>query len=121
MREEARELFLKSLGNIEEIQFPMSMALTGIALTKYLEKERIDRLIDASIFTAENLTGRFIDNSNEAWKGFDTQYSYCATRPSQAMILLGKELENKRYTKVGIESLDFLMIIYLMMKELFMQ
>ena len=109
-KKEAKELFLDSVHTAYGLNYPMSKALAIIGLSKFPEKNHCPshKIMQINNHLNYELLKDFKENSDENWKGFSNKYTYCASRPAQAMILAGDKLKHKELINIGKKSLDFL-------------
>jgi len=109
-KQKAKELFLDSIHTSYELNYPMSNALTIIGLSKFPDENHCPshKIMQINNYLSYGLLKEFKENSDENWKGFSNEYTYCASRPAQAMILAGDKLKHRELIRIGIKSLDFL-------------
>ena len=108
-RNKAKDFFFDLIKIADKLDYPNSIGLTIIGLSKYLEKDPENKnIIKLNKSLSEKLVKYYKENSDETWKWFSDTVTYCAARIPHAMLLAGKTLDNKELTKIGNESLEFL-------------
>ena len=109
IKQRARKMFEDSFEPSFNLTYPMTKSLVIIGLSKFLkqnpENGEVER-VNSNL--SYGLSELFKKNSSRGWKGFSKDYTYCAARPAQAMILAGEVLNREEFVEYGRESLDFL-------------
>jgi hypothetical protein len=59
-------------------------------------------------FWADKIVENYEKESNEKWKWFEDKISYDNGVPPEALLIAYQKTNNKKYLKIGLESLDFL-------------
>jgi hypothetical protein len=106
--QKARKIFEESIDISNSLIHPMSLAYVISGFIKYLEKEDNEKIRSIAISFSEKLVDLFHKHSEDSWRWFLDDINSGASRMPLALILSGKTFNNPKYTKVGLEALDFL-------------
>ncbi|GHT94975.1 glycosyl transferase [Spirochaetia bacterium] len=106
----AAQLFEKGLPVVTRFSSPRAWAFTIIAIHEYLQRFSGDRLVDG---IREELSGRLFNsykqNAAPEWPWFESYLSYDNAKLSHALILSGRDTDNREMLEAGLVSLKWLM------------
>lgn len=106
----AREMFERSLGALDlEHSRAQAYAICGLHafLQKYNGAVQVRRRL---VELADRLVNLYETNSTEDWRWFGEELTYANAKLPQAMILAHQTTGDPVYLKIGIESLDWLLV-----------
>jgi hypothetical protein len=107
-KEKARKIFEESIDASSSLIHPMSLAYVISGFTKYLEKENNEKIRNITSSFSEKLVDLFHKHSEGDWRWFLDDINSGAPRMPCALILSGKTFNNQKFTRTGLEALDFL-------------
>lgn len=106
----ARRIFLKALPSVKNFEHLRSKAsvikaFNGLSAVLPNNKTHFESQIKEN---ADFLVKRFSSNSERNWKWFEEHLGYNNGILSESLFIAGEVLNNKKYTKTAISSLEFL-------------
>jgi glycosyltransferase involved in cell wall biosynthesis len=105
----AKNLFEKSINNVQEFTHPRGFAYIIMGCLFYLKRFSGAREVNEICKDfAERLSQQYIKYSSEGWEWFEPKASYNNSRLCQALLMAGRYLNNELYKKQGLESLEWL-------------
>ncbi|TWT41311.1 glycosyltransferase family 4 protein [Botrimarina hoheduenensis] len=103
------QLFQKALPACAKTTSPRTWALALIGIHEYLRRLSGDRLVDQM---RDTLTDKLIDlyerSATNDWPWFESIASYASAKLSHALILSGRWSANEKATRIGLDSLRWL-------------
>ena len=105
----AAQLFQAALPAVGAFHFPRAWAYTLLGLQPYLAAFGGDTgalALEAQL--ADQLLDRYHRNSQEGWRWFEDQVTYCNARLPQALLLAGARRSLAAMTAAGLEALTWL-------------
>jgi glycosyltransferase involved in cell wall biosynthesis len=116
----AANLFEAALPVVTTFQSPRAWAFSLIGISEYLSQYSGDRRAEQ---IREDLVGkllqRFEDAATSDWPWFEDNVTYANAKLSHALILSGREMNNKKAIEVGLKSLSWLLSIQISENEMF--
>jgi glycosyltransferase involved in cell wall biosynthesis len=116
----AANLFEAALPVVTTFQSPRAWAFSLIGISEYLSQYSGDRRAEQ---IREDLVGkllqRFEDAATSDWPWFEDNVTYANAKLSHALILSGREINNKKAIEVGLKSLSWLLSIQISENEMF--
>jgi glycosyltransferase involved in cell wall biosynthesis len=116
----AANLFEAALPVVTTFQSPRAWAFSLIGISEYLSQYSGDRRAEQ---IREDLVGkllqRFEDAATSDWPWFEDNVTYANAKLSHALILSGREMNNKKAIEVGLKSLSWLLSIQISDNEMF--
>jgi len=104
-----RRLVEQAIPNLDEIKTPRPMAYTICGLYAFLKRYGGATIIRRALQSlADSLVQMYRQHRQPDWHWFEEAITYGSARIPQALLLAGNLLEDRTYTQVGLESLDFL-------------
>ena len=102
-------LYEQALPAILATTSPRSWAFALIGIYEYLQKFAGDRRANnVRDELANRIFALYKQNSSKEWNWFEQELSYCNPVLSQALILSGISMKNKKMLKAGVDSLAWL-------------
>ncbi|MDZ4713692.1 MAG: glycosyltransferase family 4 protein [bacterium] len=106
----AKSLFDQSIRSMKEYQSPRAMSHIIMGCVFYLHKFSGDREIRKILKTlSDRLCQHYTTTCDEEWKWFEEYLTYENARLPQALLMSGKFLNNQKYIKAGLSSLEWLL------------
>lgn len=103
----ARELFERALGQLE-LTHPRALAYAICGLHAFLKKyDGAARVRSKLESFADELARIYEESVAPDWKWFGDEMTYANAKMPQAMLLAADLLEDPRFLRIGLESLDF--------------
>jgi len=109
-RSRAKTLIDLALGhiNLSRIDTEKSLAFLGIGLSKILEDDKRDYVVEMAFEFGEKLHRLYEKHSDKDWRAYSDEITYCAARTSHAMLALGEALKSTEYIGIGMDTLEML-------------
>jgi glycosyltransferase involved in cell wall biosynthesis len=103
------QLFHASLPVAIEFSSPRAWAFALLGITQYLRAFRGDSSVQSmQRVLAERLVAMYRSVSVPGWNWFESSVTYSNARLPQALIAVGRYIENAEMTAIGVESLTWL-------------
>jgi len=108
IKEDAKEIFIKAMGENKKIKSARAAAFTLLGMYFYDRKYPSRLNIKKINSLAEYLIILYNTYSDKEWKWFENYLTYANSKLSEALLYAYMATRNKKYLKIGLESLDFL-------------
>jgi glycosyltransferase involved in cell wall biosynthesis len=106
----AADLFHAALPAVNEMTSPRAWAYTLLGVNEYLRAFAGDRGVEQQrTELAKRLHGLYQRTSSSDWPWFEGKVTYCNARLSQALIVSGARVSNKKMLMAGLASLAWLL------------
>jgi glycosyltransferase involved in cell wall biosynthesis len=116
----AANLFEAALPVVTTFQSPRAWAFSLIGISEYLSQYSGDRRAEQiREELVRKLLQRFEDAATSDWPWFEDNVTYANAKLSHALILSGREMNNKKAIEVGLKSLSWLLSIQISENEMF--
>jgi hypothetical protein len=103
------QLFQAALPAVAGFTSPRAWAITLLGLSEYLRAFRGDSMVQSiQAMLAERLISAYRASATSEWKWFESSVTYSNARLPQALIALGRELQDSNMLDIGLESLRWL-------------
>lgn len=105
----AGELFQAALPIVADFTSPRAWALAVLGISEYLRPFRGDTAVHSLQKTlAERLVSAYERVAQAQWKWFEETATYSNARLSQALVVVGRDMQDSKMLGIGLESLSWL-------------
>jgi glycosyltransferase involved in cell wall biosynthesis len=105
----AGQIFHSALPPVADFTSPRAWAITLLGIGEYLHAFRGDVAVQSVQLTlAERLMSLYERVSSAEWQWFETTVTYSNARLPQALIVVGRDLQNAHILSIGLEALGWL-------------
>jgi len=105
----AGQLFHAALPPVANFSSPRAWAISLLGICEYLRAFRGDVVVEAlQLSLAERLLASYEQTSTADWQWFEPSVTYSNARLPQALIVVGRILQNEHMLSVGLEALRWL-------------
>jgi glycosyltransferase involved in cell wall biosynthesis len=106
----ARDMFERAMVDLE-MEHPRAMAYAICGLHAFLQRyDGAAQVRRKLVDLADQLASLYDAHSDEGWRWFGDEMTYANAKLPQAMLLAYQATEDERYKKIGLESLEFLLL-----------
>ncbi|MCA9485997.1 MAG: glycosyltransferase, partial [Nanoarchaeota archaeon] len=107
-KKEARDMLLRALSPIDNINAPRAISSSIIGLYHYNKEDYSEQVIKIIKKFANKLVGLYNENSTPDWQWFEHELTYANSKICEALLYSYMITRDKKYLDVAISSLNFL-------------